>query len=70
MKRAIFLLLSCVVALPAAPAVAALSAVERLEQAVAKHPDDRDLSWAYVRALHESGRRAQAATRLRRQLER
>jgi tetratricopeptide (TPR) repeat protein len=39
--------------------------LERLEAAVARHPDDRDLSWSHVRALSEAGRGAEAADRLR-----
>jgi hypothetical protein len=44
--------------------------LERLEAAVARHPGDRDLSWSYVRALSEAGRRSEAADRLRAHLAR
>jgi tetratricopeptide (TPR) repeat protein len=58
------------VVLAGLPVAAEPGPLERLEAAVARHPDDRDLSWSHVRALSEAGRRAEAADRLRVHLER
>ena len=58
-------LLCLVVMLAGLPVAAEASPLARLEAAVARYPDDRDLSWAHVRALADSGRRVEAVDRLR-----
>lgn len=63
-------LLFALLSFAAPPAPAATPAVDRLASAVADHPDDPDLSFAYARALFDAGQRDEAAARLTRHLRR
>jgi tetratricopeptide (TPR) repeat protein len=65
-RCAILLLVALCIGAPAW----AEGSLERLARAVSRHPDDRDLSLAYTRALETSGRREEAVARLRTHLER